>query len=711
MGLSITNNISSLVAQQNLTNSTNSLNTSLQRLSSGLKINSGGDGPAALVISNEQGAQIAGLQSAINNTNQAVSLVQTAEGALSEVNDLLVQIRGLALSAANSAVNDPTALAADQAQIQNALQTIDRISQNTQFGTKRLLNGSSAAVATLAASGSSNVQSVSGNTNTAAGSYEVRITQQGQAAQLVGAVFSTAGTVSNSATTVQGTALSGPATIGTSGSNATAVGTYNVTVTQQGLGDSISGASAGQSSALASGVVTFSGGALTSAVSYTINAADAFSTTAAGIQAALNSAVAAGTPYTATVSAGGVLTIQDANIGVESSALTVQSTTGGASAATGLANGQVGSTGANLQVSITGGPLTNPLVLGANGPGGSGTQVQVASGPAQGLTFNIVNANGATAVAGTSGSVTVTGSDTLTLNGTAINLNANNASTASDAAATINAASASTGVNASVSNGSLVLTAAQLGGANFTVGESGGNIGIANTTPFFQNAQDLQAVVYDVNGNQLGGTITGTGPGGNVITANGSTFGPANGLSFTFNYASTLVNGVANTLSPVQLPAGQYTATVSLTDGLQFQIGANADQTATLSIQNTSSGNLGKDVGGLSNANTDSLAKINVTSTAGANDALLVIDQAINDVSTIRGNLGAFQTNTLQATAANLSTTLTNTTAAQSVIRDTDFAAETANFTKDQVLVQADTTVLSNANATSQLVLALIKNA
>jgi flagellin len=142
MALSIQNNIASLVAQNNLNKSSSALNTSLQRLSSGVKINTGADGPAALVISNEQGAQIAGLQSAIDNTNQAVSLVQTSEGALSTVNDLLVQIRGLALSAANSAVNDPTSLAADQAQIQNALDTIDRISANTQFGTKKLLDGS-----------------------------------------------------------------------------------------------------------------------------------------------------------------------------------------------------------------------------------------------------------------------------------------------------------------------------------------------------------------------------------------------------------------------------------------------------------------------------------------------------------------------------------------------------------------------------------------
>ena len=113
------------------------------------------------MISNEQGAQIAGLQSAIDNTNQAVSLVQTGEGALSEVNYLLVQIRGLALSAANSAVNDPTALAADQAQIQNALSTIDNIAPNTQFGTKKLLDGSSAAQATIGSSGAANVASVS----------------------------------------------------------------------------------------------------------------------------------------------------------------------------------------------------------------------------------------------------------------------------------------------------------------------------------------------------------------------------------------------------------------------------------------------------------------------------------------------------------------------------------------------------------------------
>ena len=126
------------------------------------------------MISNEQGAQIAGLQSAIDNTNQAVSLVQTGEGALSTVNNLLVQIRGLALSAANSAVNDPTALAADQAQIQNALQTIDNISQNTQFGTKKLLDGSAAAQVDHQHTGGANVASSPPAPTPSPGSYSSR---------------------------------------------------------------------------------------------------------------------------------------------------------------------------------------------------------------------------------------------------------------------------------------------------------------------------------------------------------------------------------------------------------------------------------------------------------------------------------------------------------------------------------------------------------
>ena len=148
MSLTLANNVGALTAQHNLGRSSTALATSLERLSSGFKINRGADGPSALVISEKQRAQIAGLRQAIENSEKAVSMVQTAEGALNEINSLLVKIRGLALDSANAGVNDDDALAANQAEISNALATIDRIAANTQFGTKRLLDGSAGINAT-----------------------------------------------------------------------------------------------------------------------------------------------------------------------------------------------------------------------------------------------------------------------------------------------------------------------------------------------------------------------------------------------------------------------------------------------------------------------------------------------------------------------------------------------------------------------------------
>ena len=118
------------------------MNTSIERLSTGFRVNRGSDGPAALVISETQRAQISGLRTAIDNTERAVSVVQTAEGALGEINNLLVQVRSLAIDSANTGVNDENALAANQAEIANALETIDRISSNTQFGQRNLIDGS-----------------------------------------------------------------------------------------------------------------------------------------------------------------------------------------------------------------------------------------------------------------------------------------------------------------------------------------------------------------------------------------------------------------------------------------------------------------------------------------------------------------------------------------------------------------------------------------
>lgn len=100
---------------------------------------------------------------------------------------------------------------------------------------------------------------------------------------------------------------------------------------------------------------------------------------------------------------------------------------------------------------------------------------------------------------------------------------------------------------------------------------------------------------------------------------------------------------------------------------------------------------------------------IDVTSASGAQDALAVIDAAIDQITDLRGELGAFQSNTLESTANNLRSTLENTVNAESIIRDTDFASEIANLTKNQVMQQAGAAVLSNANQTPQLILSLLQ--
>src|SRR4051794_36133491 len=98
----INTNVSSLVAQRILSKNNQSLNTSLQRLSTGLKINSGGDDPAGLIASENLRAEKAGISQAIDNAGRASNIVGTAEGGLSEVSSLLVQLQSLVSQSANS---------------------------------------------------------------------------------------------------------------------------------------------------------------------------------------------------------------------------------------------------------------------------------------------------------------------------------------------------------------------------------------------------------------------------------------------------------------------------------------------------------------------------------------------------------------------------------------------------------------------------------
>jgi len=122
---------------------------SINRLSTGLRINSGADDPAGLQISEGFRAQISGIDQALRNNQDATNYAKTAEGALSEVNKLLRDARSLALANSNDATLTTTQKQANANQLTSILSSVDRISQNTQFGAKRILNGSAGVTATL----------------------------------------------------------------------------------------------------------------------------------------------------------------------------------------------------------------------------------------------------------------------------------------------------------------------------------------------------------------------------------------------------------------------------------------------------------------------------------------------------------------------------------------------------------------------------------
>jgi len=136
--------MSAVNAHRNVVQNSNAQSKTMEKLSSGLKINRAADSPAQLQISENLRAQASGLRQSIDNSEMAISLMQTAEGALEEVSRALVQARQLAVHAGNEGANDQNMLQADQSEINNILEQVQRIATSTQYGHNYLLDGSRA---------------------------------------------------------------------------------------------------------------------------------------------------------------------------------------------------------------------------------------------------------------------------------------------------------------------------------------------------------------------------------------------------------------------------------------------------------------------------------------------------------------------------------------------------------------------------------------
>ncbi len=162
MSTRINTNTVAFDASINLSKNTDAESQDIQRLSSGLRINSAADDPSGYVLSQSLQAQSGSLTQATNNTNDAINVVKTAEGALTQVQSLLVNIRQTIVQAANVGTNNSTALTADAQAVSDSVASIDRIASTTQFNGKNLLDGSASSAGAAFTAGSGSVTPATG---------------------------------------------------------------------------------------------------------------------------------------------------------------------------------------------------------------------------------------------------------------------------------------------------------------------------------------------------------------------------------------------------------------------------------------------------------------------------------------------------------------------------------------------------------------------
>ncbi len=584
----INTNLASLNAQRNLNQSQGAQQTALQRLSSGLRINSAKDDAAGMSISSRMSSQINGTTQAARNANDGISLAQTAEGDLTQISTNLQRMRDLSVQAAN-ATNSASDRAALNNEVQSLAQEIDRVASNSSFNGVKLLDGSFTA---------QNFQV--GANATAADSIQLAIAGA-RITQLGGAGTTTAANVAGSATTA-GLAA------GTLTLNGIQVGASSVgALPGESAGSALSIANAINATTGTSGVTATATAAVTTglaATAFTAIAANSFSVNGVSV-----GAVAAGT------NAAG----QGANV---AAAINLVSGQSGVTAAADATTGAVTLTAADgRNISVT---------ASAYNSAGTVTQLTQANlvaqtGFAATLSDSVVGTAAATAgaVAVTVNGVAVTGVTGTTALASAQNFVTafNNAAAASALGAGISGITASTdatGVISLKSNGSV---------ANITI----------------------------------------------AATSNGLTAGTYASQHGSVNLSSSNANGV--------VISGTTPANAGLTAGT----------TAATTVSSVTS-----------------LSTVNVSTAAGATAALSTIDGAIAQVNASRSALGAYQ-NRFTSVVSTLQTTTENLTASRSRIQDTDFAAETASLSRAQILQQAGTAMLAQANQLPSQVMTLLR--
>lgn len=694
----INTNIGSLTAQRNLTTTQNANLQALTRLSSGLRINSARDDAAGLAISTRFTAQVRGLNVAMRNAGDGISLAQTAEGALGAMTESLQRLRELALQAAN-ATNSDSDRAALNAEASQLIDEITRISEQTNFNGRKLLDGSFASSVQIG----TNVGEVVG--------FKVNKVTADTLGGGVGAGVSARGTASglaNGDLTINGVSV-GPSqaaddTASTTNKAASAiakVGAINRVSDQTGVVAQVSAnrqAGVAMTAAALSGTVTINGVAITVATGGADAAADRQSVVqAVNARSEQTGVVAIDSGETA----GGVIleAADGRNITVAFATVT--------SAATGIAAAGTYEGGYTL-VSQNGGDV----VIGGGDNTGNGNVANsgLVAGTYGGTTAAM------TSLARSATALTAMAAGDLIINGVTIGASraaddtassTGNAASAKAIAAAINRATQQSGVTANVNATVVVGGTSQTGTA-----DTGGTVVVngVSTAAVAASATDLDgnriAMIDAINqiagqtgvvASDNGSTITLTAADGRNISvavdggsSSDAAFGASMGLDTTLDSVG------------VSTAADVTSGTISLTSGSAFTIAAGTAGNAGVA-------NAGFEIGSFGGASTGQfLSEVDISTVEGAQKALSAADNALDAVNRERANLGAIQ-NRLDSTISTISINVENMSAARSRVLDADFARETAELSRTQVLQQAGISILAQANAQPQLVLSLLQ--
>ena len=818
----INTNVSALNAQYYLANTNKEMEQSMQRLSSGFKVNSAADDAAGLAIASRMDAQTRGLTMAIKNANDAVSLTQTAEGALGEVTNMLQRIRELAVNASSSTLNDSDRLSLDN-EVQALKAEIDRVGSTTTFNSQNLLDGSysgkfqigdkdgqtvdlkiaSAMTSGLGmGSGASSANSVisariGSNATTPASENFLAVDAgdiviNGQALEAIAATDDMEDLIANINTNVDNVTASGFNVVvaETKGTGITNDGEFVISVNELGVpiadATSFNISASNNMDELVANINAETGGVVQASVNENgklvlSNDTGASITTTDGSTGAASGLAASATRYAGFLKLssddGSTVRVERGNKGLTAAGSDADLLSIGFRETKSVTEGD--------GYTVRGAQLTTPATalvkgdLNINGVDIFDADIATTSFAGK---LNVINSfsleTGVTASAYFEETFAVTDDDVVV--GEVIKINGqeltHTTGTVAGLVTLLNTKSSETG-----------LTATQ-NGNNVTL--SGENV--SSLTIDYATADDLTNGLASVDGNAatlINGVLQDTDTAANARSlviaaadvAAGRTYrfkstqaSGGSSVNFDVSYTATatdtkdtiavkladLVRNADSTFMVAEASgvdasttAGTITFAAGMNQGdaaIQFLITSPKDvlgttvtagtpQTRYGSIQLDSVNNspikidvgetnaganhaarhgfIESNVGAadfdvndptLSAAGGTSMSGLSISTAAGATAALTTLDNAIDSVSSIRGDLGAIQ-NRLSYTTNNLSSIVTNTEGAKGRIMDADFAVETSKLAKTQILSQAATSMLAQANQSKQSLLALLQ--